>query len=129
MVASVAKGFVNTDLVFSTANEADFPGDLQLSDWGEDVVVGLFATRPHMTEKLSHISLCQFIQDYLDGSQQLYLTSEVPAREVKNALVMIVVGSTFKKIVLNPEKNVVKLCVPLWGWRVQQSKGLVPQSG
>ena len=76
MVASVAKGFVNTDLVFSTANEADFPGDLQilgLSDWGEDVVVGLFATRPakyHMTEKLSHISLCQFIQDYLDGSQQ-----------------------------------------------------------
>lgn len=67
-----------------------------------------------MTEELSHASLCQFIQDYLDGSLEPYLTSEVPPREDKDALVMIVVGSTFKKIVLNPEKNVVvKLCVPV----------------
>ena len=81
--------------MFATANEADFPRDLQilgLSDWGEDVAVVLFATRPakyHMTEELSHASLCQFIQDYLDGSLEPYLTSEVAPREDKDALVMI----------------------------------------
>ena len=118
-MASVAKDFVNTDVVFTIANEDDFPGDLQilgLSDWGEDVAVGLFATRPakyRMTEELSPASLRQFVQDYLDGSLEPYLTSELPPREAKSALVKTVVGSTFKKIVLNPEKNVVvKLCIP-----------------
>ena len=119
MLASVAKDFVNTDIVFAIANEADFPGDLQilgLSDWGEDVAVGLFATKPakyRMNQELSPSSLHEFVQDYLQGSLEPYLTSELPPREAKNALVKTVVGSTFKKIVLNPERNVVvKLCVP-----------------
>ena len=120
MVASVAKDFVNTDVVFAVANEGDFPGDLQIlgmSDWGEDVAVGLFATKPakyRMTEELTPSSLHQFVQDYLLGHLEPYLTSELPPREAKNAPVKTVVGSTFKKIVLNPEKNVmVKLYVPL----------------
>eukprot|EP00731_Ephydatia_muelleri_P009083 Em0004g1421a len=119
MLASVAKDFTNTDIVFAIANEADFPGDLQilgLSDWGEDVAVGLFATKPakyRMSEELSPSSLRDFVQDYLQGSLEPYLTSELPPREAKNALVKTVVGSTFKKVVLNSERNVViKLCVP-----------------
>ena len=105
--------------MFAVANEGDFPGDLQIlgmSDWGEDVAVGLFATKPakyHMTEELTPSSLHEFVQDYLLGHLEPYLTSELPPREAKNAPVKTVVGSTFKKIVLNPEKNVmVKLCVP-----------------
>ena len=80
------------------------------------MAVGLFATKPakyRMNQELSPSSLHEFVQDYLQGSLEPYLTSELPPREAKNALVKTVVGSTFKKIVLNPERNVVvKLCVP-----------------
>ena len=78
--------------------------------------MGIF--QPHsvkyaMNEELSKETLTEFVEDFLSGSLKPHLTSEPAPRQDRNALVRTVVGSTFQKVVLNPDKNVVvKLCVP-----------------
>ena len=88
MVAAVANQFRDSDIVFAVANEEDYPDDLRydiisgvashlhwrplppcrslgLSEWGEEVAVGLFAPGPlkyPMTEELTRDSLTDFLQ-------------------------------------------------------------------
>ena len=104
---------------FAIANEADFEVDMKklgLSDWGDDIAVGIWAsrnTRYPMKEDLSSDSLREFVQEFLNKKLKPHLNSEPPPKENKWSLVKTVVGSTFEKIVLNPTRNVlIKLCIP-----------------
>ena len=119
MIASVAKDFQDSGLVFAVASEDEFPNDLKalgLAEWGEDVAVGLFAPGPlkyRMDEELTPESLQKFVKAFLKGTLVPHRSSEPPPRQIKGTLIKTIVGSTFDKIVLNPKKNVmVKLCVP-----------------
>ena len=121
LIASVAKDFKtsNPELSFAIANEADFEVDMKklgLSDWGDDIAVGIWAsrnTRYPMKEDLSSDSLREFVQEFLNKKLKPHLNSEPPPKENKWSLVKTVVGSTFEKIVLNPTRNVlIKLCIP-----------------
>jgi protein disulfide isomerase len=119
LVASVARDFISSGVVFATANEEDFLDDIRsvgLSEWGEDVTVTLYAPGPlkyPMTEELSPESLTSFIQDYLDGELVPHFSSEPVPKPVKGALIRKVVGSNYLNEVGNTKKDVVvMLCRP-----------------
>lgn len=120
LIASVAKDFKDQDLSFAIANEDDFSADIKLlgmDDWGEDIVVGIFApqnVRYPMKEELYADSLREFVQEFLDGSLEPRLRSEpVPKKAAKGSFVETVVGTTFKKFMNNPKKaSLLKLCMP-----------------
>jgi hypothetical protein len=110
LVASVARDFISSGVVFATANEEDFLDDIRsvgLSEWGEDVTVTLYAPGPlkyPMTEELSPESLTSFIQDYLDGELVPHFSSEPVPKPVKGALIRKVVGSNYLNEVGNTKK-------------------------
>ena len=120
LIASVAKDFKNQDLTFAIANEEDFATDIKvlgMDDWGEDIIVGIFApdnVRYPMKEELYQDSLRDFVTEFLDGSLEPYLRSEpVPKKSKKGALVETVVGTTFQKFMNNEKKaSLIKLCMP-----------------
>ena len=119
LIASVAKDFQDSGLIFAIADEEEYANDLKalgLADWGEDVAVGLFAPGPlkyNMKEELTPESLREFVREFLKGKLVPHRSSEPPPRQSKGTLIKTIVGSTFEKIVLDPKKNVmVKLCVP-----------------
>lgn len=66
-----------------------------------------------MTEELTPDSLREFLHAFLGGSLEPHISSEPPPRKSKGVLVKTIVGSTFRDIVLDPDKGVmVKLCIP-----------------
>ena len=88
-----------------------------MDDWGEDIVVGIFApqnVRYPMKEELYADSLREFVQEYLAGDLEPHLRSEsVPKKAAKGALVETVVGTTFKRFMGNSKKaSLLKLCMP-----------------
>jgi protein disulfide isomerase len=118
LLASVARQFRDSDILFAIANEEDYPDDLRglgLSDWGEDVAVGLFAPGPlkfPMTEELTPGTLTSFLQDYLEGELEPRFNSEPVPKPVRGALIRKVVGSNYLSEVGNAKKDVmVLLCV------------------
>ena len=73
--------------------------------------IGLLKYR--MTDELSASSLREFVQSFMNGELESYFASEPPPRQTKGTLIKTIVGSTFKRIVLDPERNVmVRLCIP-----------------
>ena len=119
LIASVAKDFKDQELSFAIANEEDFATDIKvlgMDDWGEDIIVGIFAAnnvRYPMKEELYADSLREFISEFLAGSLEPYLRSEPVPRRSKSSLVETVVGSTFKQFMSNGKKaSLIKLCMP-----------------
>ncbi len=67
MIASVAKDFTDSELVFAIANEASYmtTEDLRalgMSEWGEEVVVGIFAPGKvaQFRAVLIHLYCCKY---------------------------------------------------------------------
>ncbi len=118
-MASVAKDFIDRNISFAIANEADFPVDIKimgLEDWGEDISVGIFA--PHnirypMNDELSPDTLLEFVNEFFNGNLQPYLRSEpVPRKSKKTDLIQRVVGTTFEKFMYDSSKSsLIKLCM------------------
>lgn len=66
-----------------------------------------------MLEEVTPESLREFVHSFMDGELTPHLSSERAPRETKGVPVKTLVGSTFSKIALDPEKNaVIKLCIP-----------------
>lgn len=115
----MAKDFKNQELSFAIANEDDFATDIKvlgMDDWGEDVIIGIFAPnnlRYPMKEELYADSLREFIEQFLGGKLEPYLRSEpAPKKKSKGALVETVVGTTFQKFMNNPKSaSLLKLCM------------------
>lgn len=117
-IAAVAYHYFESDLIFAVADEVEFSTDLHslgLSDWGEDVAVGIFAPGPRkyrMIEELNVENLEQFVDDFKKNRLHPYYSSEPPPKKGKGP-VKTIVGSNFEDIVYNPKQYVVvMLCGP-----------------
>ena len=119
MIAKVASEFQSEKLRFVIADEDVFRADMAefgLTDWGEDVAVGIYAGGPHkfrMNEEVTIETLRKFVQAYLDQSLSVYIKSESESKSNLNskALIKTLVGKNFERAVFNPKINVVvKLC-------------------
>ncbi len=121
MIASVAKDFKTSKskLSFAIAEEQDFQTDIKLlglSDWGEDVAVGIFGkdgVRFPLKEELTSESLKEFVSDFVDKSLKPKLNSEPTPKADKDSVIKKVVGNSFKKFMGDTSKNrLLKLCMP-----------------
>ncbi len=122
MLASVAKDYTSAgkkQLAFAIADEQEFPTDIKLlglSDWGEDVAVGIFAKdgiRFALTEELTSVSVKEFIEDFLGKGLRPKLNSEPTPKSNKGSGIKKIVGNTFEKFMNDKSKNrLIKLCMP-----------------
>ncbi len=121
LIASVAKDYATSKskLTFAIAEEQDFQTDIKLlglSDWGEDVAVGIFGKdgiRFALKEELTTETLKDFVSDFVDKSLQPKLNSEPTPKANKDSEIKKVVGNSFKKFMGDSSKNrLLKLCIP-----------------
>jgi len=98
-------------LLFAIANKKDFGDELtRFGLAGQDPLIAIDdlpkSQKYRFTEEFSVKNVEQFGQDYLDGKLKSYIKSEKqPA--TNDASVKVVVGETFKDIVMDPTKNVM----------------------
>ena len=108
-------------LTVAMSNEEEYIHELKelsLADWGEEVAVAIWAgkrQRYAFKEDFTTENLQDFVSDYFAGKLQRVIKSQPVPKKTKGP-VKVVVGSTFEKIVNDPEKDVmIELYAPWCG--------------
>ncbi|XP_065060543.1 protein disulfide-isomerase A3-like [Rhopilema esculentum] len=111
-VARIAKKFKGKPISFAIANKGEYTR--QIDDWKldqtQDVLVAAKNAQGEVfllkDEPFSVANLEKFVNDFVDGKLKPYIKSE-PIPENNDGPVKVVVGETFKDIVLDETKDVL----------------------